>query len=137
VLLVNLLEFLYPLQGTYFPRGSDEPIRLHPGLVFAYAGILAGIWRCRGRPPGREDPRWIPIAMSAAYLAVSMAWNGLSVYRLPVEPILLAGGLWGWSSFPLPGAAAYALAWVLTFAWSEQVRRPLTETVFEWLRRLG
>lgn len=105
----NLLQFLYPLEGVY-PRSPGEPARLHPALLFAWAGIAMAIRRWR-LPPAA-------VAMLAAWLGVCLLWQALGTYRLPVEPILIAWGLAGWARSGLRRsgvtyAACWAVSWLL------------------------
>ena len=41
---------------------SGDPLSWNPALVFAYLGILAGLFLAP-RLPDREDTGWIPLAL--------------------------------------------------------------------------
>ena len=141
ILLVNLLEFVYPIEGPHYLAQVFHvpPPRLRPPLLFAYAGLLAGLAAGGFRLPPRESPLRILLAMGAAYGGVSLAWVGIPTYWAPVEPLILALGIWGWAYWArgLPGraaiaAGAYALSWAASAFFTDEVRQPAVE----WLCRL-
>ncbi|GEM_PF-3243805 len=126
ILAINAMEVLRPVDPVFKPLEPGSETLLNPALLFAYAGILLGLWR-GPRLPAPDSPIRIPLALGLGYLVASLFFDGHVVYRLPAEPLLLMAGLWGWRRWSrerslLWGASALTLCWVVHALATEAVR---------------
>lgn len=125
ILATNALLFAYPIQ--------TDTGRLNPVMLLAGGGLLVFLF-VGWRPPPLGDPLWIPLGMGACYVLVSLCWQGKPIYRTPVEPLLLMGGLVGWSRVrPAVFAASCVASGILAWLWTPEVRVAAVALVRGWL----